>query len=377
MSRKVACVVRVATVVFSAVVAGTALAAPPPEPVPYDATEQIHAGTNRAVVEQVLGSPQSKAGPSCARVKPGDECWSYSVNHDTWKRFTISLLGGSVIDVAWDRPEEEPAPVRAETSSGIGSIGLLGVKVGDDFHSAGKGLRGCRAADITGTKRTTCKSPSAVGGLKFSALTYESRGGTRVDRVTLTGTKPRSCSDAIAAFVATLGAGWTVQPFRDLGDSGQEMRAAIEGDMRLRVLCSKYVGFSLSVEDEWLSLPVGDWLAPPGMPQPAPELPLVQVAALARSGISLSPRGVGEVVWAVVENYGNGAKTMKVPKARWPDLASRYAWQEVESALATARRSESGLSARSAQAFEEYAVTVTSDGWFANECMRSWAAKRQ
>src|SRR3990172_4001989 len=107
----------------------------------------------------------------------------------TWRGKFIGLLACAVA---------MPLSARAEvgvagTSSTLGSVGLVGVKVGDDFRTAGKNLHGCRAVDIAGKMRMTCRSATAVGGLKFSALTYEARGGARVNKVTASGTKPRSC----------------------------------------------------------------------------------------------------------------------------------------------------------------------------------------
>ena len=86
---------------------------------------------------------------------------------------------------------------------------------------------------------------------------------------------------------------------------------------------------------------------------------------------------MGEVVRAVIQNYGNGAQVIKVPKMRWPDLATRYAWPEVEAALSTARASASRLAPRSAKAFEEYATVVSSEGWFADACQQVWNSPRE
>jgi hypothetical protein len=188
---------------------------------------------------------------------------------------------------------------------------------------------------------------------------------------------PRSCFSALAAFAETLGPSWIVRPFETIARGGQKLTATIEGDLRLTVSCADFLGLTLSVQDEWLSLKVGDRLDPPQMPQPAPELSLARAAALARyPGPSLWPRGVGEVVWSVVENYGNAVASVRVPKARWSDLANRYAWPEIESALTSARSSASSLSPRSAKAFEDYAMLVASDGWFAGECMKVWGKKK-
>lgn len=274
-------------------------------------------------------------------------------------------------------------PISARSQSGpptvpavLGSIDALRVKVGDEFKRAGQRLVNCRSSDFAGTKRIGCRTPLKVGGLKFYSVTYESRGGASVDTVTANGNMPRSCSNALAAFAETLGPSWMVQPFETIARGGQKLTAIIEGDLRLTVSCADFLGLTLSVQDEWLSLSVGNRLDPPEMPQPAPELSLAQATALARyPGVSLWPLGVGEVVWSVVENYGNAVESVRVPKSRWSDLATRYAWPEIESALSSARSSTSTLSPRSAKAFEDYATLVASDGWFAGECMKVWGKK--
>jgi len=56
-----------------------------------------------------------------------------------------------------------PAMPRAEVgvdsnSTRLRSVGLLAVKVSDAFKTAGEDVHGCRAVDIAGTKRMTCKT---------------------------------------------------------------------------------------------------------------------------------------------------------------------------------------------------------------------------
>jgi hypothetical protein len=292
----------------------------------------------------------------------------------------IEILAADVgqrfdMDLTSRRNAEPRSKTDGNNEPSPGSVSELPVKVGDDLAAFGRDRPQCRSDEDPGVKVLVCQTASRLGGLEFTSLAVESRGGARIDRVRLQGKRPRSCRETLDSFASTLGTAWTLEPFQETSGNGQVLNALVQGDLQLRVACSDYIGLSLSVEDAWLSLPPGERLAPPEMPIPAPELPLAKAATLAR-GVGLWPRGIGEVVWNTINNYGSAARTLKVPEARRGELIERYAWPEVQAALANAKGAAAGLSPRSAKAFEDYAGLVASQGWYAQECRKAWSVQQ-